>query len=257
MGQDDSIAESLMYKLSVLIVAFLLVGPPAIAGNFYIGGSIGVSMIDDTVDAAITLPAELGVLPDEVSLNGRPFDSNETASGITIGWNANDWLAVELGYTDFGNTGQSLPTGFIGPVPLVTPGIPSIGVLPNFGGFASFPVSSNANAAALSVEEWSIGAKFRKTLISNLSANWSIGITRAQFDADGQLTINELVTLDPLVINRIDLPYASPESETGFNFGLGFTWRFSDRFSADIGYRRHDTRVIDVETVALQLIVTL
>ena len=246
-----------MYKQSALIVAFLLVGPPVIAGDFYIGGSIGVSMIDDTVDAANTLPVELGVFPEEFSLNGRAFDSNETASGITIGWNANDWLAVELAYTDFGNTGQSLPTGLFSQVPLVTPAVSPIGIPPNFGGFVSVPIFSNTNAAALSVEEWSIGAKFRKTLISNLSANWSIGITRAQFDADGQLTINELVTLDPLVINRIGLPYASPKSETGFNFGLGFAWRFSDRYSADIGYRRHDTRVIDVETVALQLIVTL
>lgn len=246
-----------MHKQSGLIFAIFIVGPPAIADSFYIGGSIGVSMIDDTVDAAITSPGQPGELPDEISINGRPFDSNETASGITIGWNANDWLAVELGYTDFGNTGQSLTTGFFGPVPLVTPLEPPIEIPPNFGGFVAFPISLNANAAALSVEEWSIAAKFSKTLISDLSANWSIGITRAQFDADGQLTINELVTLDPLVINRINLPYASPENETGFNFGLGFAWRFSDRFSADIAYRRHDTRVIDVETVTLQLIVTL
>jgi len=233
-----------------LIIAVLLVGPPAIADTFYFGANIGVSMIDDTANATLTSSSAPGVLPDEISLDGRTFDSNETASGIFVGWNANDWLAVEFGYTDLGNTGQSLPIGFFGPVPLVIP--PA-----NFGGLIAVPASFNANASALGVEEWFIAAKFSKSLISGVAANWSVGITRAQFDADGQLTISEIVTLNPLVINRITRPYASPESETGFNFGFGVAWDFSDRFSADIGYRRHDTRVIDVESVMLQLIVTL
>ncbi len=246
-----------MHKQLVLIAAVLLLGSPAIAGDFYVGVSVGVSSIDDTVDTAITSSAPLGELPDEFSLNGRPFDSNETASGITIGWNARDWLAVELSYTDLGNTGQSLPTPFIGPVPLVTPAIRPNFIPPNVITVPTVAVLSNVNAASLEVEEWSIAARFRKSLISNLSANWSVGISRAHFDADGQLAILELVTLNPSVVNRIDVPYASPKSETGFNLGLGFEWRFSDRYSADIGYRRHDTRVIDVETVTLRLVVTL
>lgn len=255
-----------MYRQFVLAVAVLLAAPLAVAGNFYIGGSVGVSMIDGTVDTATPSLIGFGELPSEVSLNGRRFDSNETASGFTVGWNAKDWLSVELGYTDFGSTGQSLPSGlfgpvpppsFFGPVPIVTPTNPPLPIPPNFGGIISVPVSPNLFAAALSVEEWSIAAKFRKSLIADLSANWSIGITRAQFDAEGQLTVNEIVTLDPLVLNTRDLPYASPEDETGYNFGFGFEWRFSERFAADIAYRRHDTRVIDVETVILQLTVTL
>ena len=255
-----------MYRQFALAAAILLVAPLAVAGSFYIGGSVGVSMIDDTVDTSVPSLVSFGEFSNEIPLDGRSFDSNETASGFTIGWNAKDWFSVELGYTDFGNTGQSLPsgllgpvppTGFFGPVPIVTPADPPIPIPPNFGGVISFPASPNLFAAALSVEEWSITAKFRKSLISDLSANWSIGVTRARFDAEGQLTVNEVVTLDPLVLNTIDLPYASPDDETGFNFGLGFEWRFSERFSADIGYRRHDTRVIDVETVILQLIVAL
>lgn len=261
-----SIAGSLMFRQFALAVAFFLVAPLAVAGNFYIGGSVGVSIFDDTVDTATPSLAAFGQLPNEISLNGRSFDSNETASGFTIGWNEKDWFSVELGYTDFGNSGQSLPsglfgpappTGFFGPLPTVTLADPPIPIPPNIGVAISFPVSPNLFAAALSVEEWSITAKFRKSLISDLAANWSIGVTRAQFDAEGQLTVNEIVSLDPLVLNTIDLPYASPKDETGFNFGFGLEWRFSERFSADIGYRRHDTRVIDVETVTLQLIVTL
>ena len=132
-----------------------------------------------------------------------------------------------------------------------------IGIPPILGdGFVSIAVIV-PNAAVLEIEEWSIAAKFRKTLFSKLSANWSVGVTHAQFEALGQVTVNEIVSLNPLVFNPVAIPYASPESETGFNFGLGFAWDFNDRFSADIGYRRHDTRVIDAETVTLRLIFTL
>ncbi|MCP4302609.1 MAG: hypothetical protein GY783_18655 [Gammaproteobacteria bacterium] len=246
-----------MHNRSRLIIAILLVGPPASADTFYFGANIGVSIIDDTANAALSSSSALGVLPDEISLDGRPYDSNETASGAFIGWNANDWLAVEFGYTDLGNTGQSLPIGFVGPVPLAMPPALPTDIPPGGGLVAAFPTSFNSNASALGVEEWFIAAKFSKSLISDLAANWSVGITHAQFDADGRLTINEIVTLNPLVINRMTRPYASPESEIGFNFGFGFAWDFNGRFSADIGYRRHDTRVIDVETVTLQLIITL
>lgn len=231
----------------LLIGALFMLGPPAIAGDFYVGASIGVSMIDGTVDTANNPP-------DGISLNGRSFDSNETTKGITIGWNAKDWIAVELAYTDFGNAGQetpvlTVPTGPIEFNPPVSP--PFIDPPP----VVFFP-SSIFGGSALAVEEWSLAARFRKALVSGLSANWSVGITRAQFDAEGSLSVAEVVTVNPLVVNRVEVPYASPEDETGYYFGFGFEWGFSDLFSADIGYRRHDTRVIDVETVTLRLIAT-
>ena len=166
-------------------------------------------------------------------------------------------MAIEVGYTDLGKTNQSLSVGFLTAVPLpIPPGLP-ISIIPGPLIIPSFPTNINANAAALGVEEWSISAKFSKSVISDLSANWSVGITQAQFDADGQLTISEIVTLNPLVISPVTRSYASPDSEIGFNFGFGFAWDFNDRFSADIGYRRHDTRVINVDTVTLRLKVTL
>jgi len=257
MTQYDSAEGIYVHNKSSLIIAILLVTPPAIADSFYIGGSIGVSMIDDRVDASADTFGEPGVLSNEVSLNGLGFDSNETASGVFVGWNANDWLALEVGYTDLGNTGQSLIAGSFATVPLtIQPGGPIFRSPPAFFIAAGF-TALNTNAASLDIEEWSISAKFSKSLISDLSANWSVGITQAQFDADGQFTISEIVTLNPLVINPVTRPYASPESDTGFNFSFGFAWDFNDRFSADIGYRKHDTRVIDVDTVTLRLIVTL
>lgn len=245
-----------MYKPVSLITTFLLLAQPAIADTFYFGGNIGVSMIDDTVDAAPTSVSGPGVFPDQISLNGQPFDSNETAWGAFVGWNAYDWLAIELGYTDLGNAGQDLPFGFFEQTPLTISQVVPISFIPAAFIIAA-PAPSASSAPALSIEEWSIAAKFSKTLISSLSANWSVGITRAHFDVEGQLTVSELVTLVPLEFRQTSLPYAAPDSETGFNLGFGFAWGFNDRFSADIGYQKHDTRVIDVETVALRLIVTL
>jgi len=256
MTQFDSAKGRYVHSQSGLIIAILLVASPAIADTFYFGGTIGVSMFDDTADAALTSSSGPGVLPDEISIDGQLFDSNETTSGVFIGWNANDWLAIEFGYTDLGKTDQSLSVGFLTAVPLtIPPGLP-ISTF-SFSAISAFPTNFNANAAALGVEEWSISAKFSKSLISDLSANWSVGITQAQFDADGQLTFSEIITFVPLVISPVTRPYASPGSETGFIFGFGFAWDFNDRFSVDVGYRKHDTRVFDVDTVTLRLKITL
>jgi len=163
-----------------LIAALMLVIQPAIADTFYIGGSIGVSMIDDTASAPLTTAVAPILLPSEISLNGLVFDSNETASGLFIGWNATNWLALEFGYTDLGDASPS-GFGFFGTVSLTQPIVPIV-PLPNFGGIVAFSAPPGTNAT-LGIEEWSIAAKFRKSLFSKLSANWSVGITHARFDA--------------------------------------------------------------------------
>lgn len=121
-----------------------------------------------------------------------------------------------------------------------------------FGCFGAISVRLDLNGSALDIEAWSISARISKPLISKLSANWLVGITQSQIDAGGQLTINEIVSLNPLVLNRMDNPFALPESETGFNFGFGFAWDFGDRYFAEVGYRKYDTRVIELDTVTLQ-----
>jgi len=238
-----------------LVVSMLLLGPAAIAETFYIGGSIGVSMIDDTVKTDATSFFQPSTRPNEIPLNGRALDSNETAYGIFLGWRAKKWLAVEFGYTDLGKSEQSLQLPAF--VLVVPPPIPA----PIPPGVTPFPPVITAPLVAdrptLSIEEWSLTAKFSKPLISGFSANWSVGVTNAKFDAGGQLTVSEVVTLDPLVINSVSIPYVSPDSEIGYKFGFGFAWKFSGRFSADIGYLRHDLQVIDVDTVTLQLILAL
>lgn len=238
-----------------LVVSALLLSPVTIAETFYVAGSIGVSMVDDTANADLTSSFQPGELPSEISLNGSAFNSEEPAYGIILGWRAKNWLAVEFGYTDLGESKQSLqfPT-----FNLVAPPPGPIEFPPGFTGFVgAFAAPLNADGPSLGIEEWSLAARFSKSLISGFSANWSVGITHVEFDAGGQLVINEIITLDPLVVNSTNIPYASPDNEIGYKFGFGFAWKFNDRFSADIGYQRHDTRVIDVETVALQLILSL
>lgn len=60
-----------------------------------------------------------------------------------------------------------------------------------------------------------------------------------------------------MVTERIHVVYASPGGETELRCGFGFDWRFSDRFAVELGYRRHDTRVLDIEAVTVQLVVSL
>lgn len=238
-----------------LIVSALLLSPIAKAETFYIGASIGVSTVDDIVSADLTSSSQPGELPGEISLNGNAFDTNEPAYGIIFGWHAKNWLAVELGYTDLGESKQTIRAPFVGTVtPSIIPVDPLPGPINFFGGFAA-PV--NLDGPTLRITEWSLAARFSKYLISELSANWLIGITHNQFEAGGQLTINEIVTVDPLVLNSVSIPYASPDNEIGYKFGFGFAWKFNDRFSADIGYQRHDTQIVDIESIALQLILSL
>ena len=238
-----------------LVAAALLIGPVAIADSFYVAGSVGVSMIDDTAAADSRVSSQPGVPPAEISLNGLAFESDETAYGVAIGWQARNWLAVELGYTNLGEAEWrsqfpvfSIFTPTFAPVPLPP------GVIPG-GAVSATPLMPDG--PTLGIEELSLAARFSASLTQALSANWSVGITHVQFDADGEFVFFELVTPGLLAFNPVEIPYASPDNEIGYNFGFGFEWAFNDRFSADIGYRRHDTQVIDVDTVTLRLILSL
>ena len=64
-----------------LVASALLLSPIATAQTFYVGASIGVSMVDDIVSADLTSSSQPGELPDEVSLNGSAFDSDEPSYG--------------------------------------------------------------------------------------------------------------------------------------------------------------------------------
>jgi len=197
------------------------------------------------------------MLPGEISLSGFSFDSDETAWGIFGGWRVRDWVAVELGYRDLGNTGQDLrlTPGVFG-TPLFTPTItvpPPVPFVPPDGFITSaFPLP-DIPGAALSAEEWSVTAKFRKDLTADWSANWTVGISRTDFEAEGSLTINELVSTDPFIFNTTSIPYASPDAETGFVWGLGFGWQATDAIELDLGFRQNKSGVIDIESASLRL----
>ena len=238
-----------------LIASALLLSPVAGAETFYIGASIGVSSIDDIASTDLTSSSQPGELPGEISLNGSSFDSSEPAFGITLGWRAKDWLALELGYTDLGESKQTLRAPGFG---TFTPPVNLFDIPPSpigFDGVLASPL--DFGGPTLGIEEWSLAARFSTSLVSGLSANWSVGITHNQFEAEGELIINEIVTLNPLVFDSTSIPYVSPDNEIGYKFGFGFAWKFNDRFSADIGYQRRDTQVVDVESIALQLILSL
>ena len=231
---------------------FAVLFSSAAAAEFYIGGSVGTSRFDDTVDDPGNFRFFGSELPSEISLNGLLLDQSETALGAFVGWRTNDWLSLELGYSDLGEAAQR-SLGVIGigipfRVPLNSP--------PDPGFFTRIPPTV-AGPAAMGIEEWSVTAKFSKPLVSKLSANWLIGISLAEFDAVGELTLREIVSFDPLEFRNVTIPFASPDSDEGIVYGFGFAWEFSDRFSADLGYRKHDTPVFDVETLSARFIVGL
>lgn len=202
--------------------------------NFYISVNLGVSMIDGSAHADPNQTTDPGTLPAEISINGLSFDSNETAWGALVGWNATDWFALELGYADLGNVGEELLTGF--------------------------PISSivSTNAVALNIDEWYFGTKFRLPLSSKFSANWFAGISRAEFEAQGQVE-SFLVILGGALsrVERVITPFASPDQETGLIWGFGFAWAINERLSLDLDYRQHNTQVINVDTISLGFSVSM
>ena len=250
-----------MLRYPALIVATCLLAPAAFADSFYVAGRVGVATVDDV---AKTDPVSFGPAdepPAAIPVGGRLFDSSDTAAGLTVGWKAREWLAIELGYTDLGKAEQKRSAPFVGPAlispdPIIVPSpLPPVIRPGPIGGVIAAPFAPGV--ATLRVEEWSLAARFSARLVSSLSANWSVGVSRAEFESGGQLTLQRIVSTDPLAIESTELSFVSPGSETGFTLGLGFAWSFNERFSADLGYKRHYTQVLDVESVTLQLVLTL
>ena len=243
---------------TIVVITILSAASPTYADNFYFGGNLGMSMTDDMANTD-TLPLFApGPAPIEAPLYGRSYDTNETSWGLVAGWNMRDWFALELSYTDLGNAGEN-PFGVF-PFGIIVPSTPPLGnpppdvtPVPPVSFETVFPTS----LIALETEEWSLNARFQKTLFSRLSANWAIGISRAEFEAKGNTRF--MTSFDPLTGQSVsfNIPIASPGSETGWNWGAGFGWDVNDWLSLDLGYRKHDTKVLDIETVSLRVMFTL
>ena len=247
-----------MPRLLPLVIA-VFAAAPAIADGFYVAADLGISSYDDTVRTDVSGFSDASGTPDSLPMNGQPFDSNETAWGVAVGWQARDWLAIELGFTDLGNSGQDTSAPFFGPIlipndPIFLPGPPPN---PNFDpndyvatGFPAFP-----GRAALDVEEWSLSARFKRQLGDQFSANWLVGVTRADYAAEGTFPVTEIdTTLFPPDVTIVEVPYAAPDAETGLLWGLGFGWQATASTSVEITYRQHKTDVIDIDTTSLRLL---
>ena len=197
--------------------------------RFYVGARSGVSQYGGTADTsaptAFSFPP-----PTEISIAGLPFKSDETAWGVYGGWRVKEWLAVEVGFNDLGNTGRRT-------FAVISPGLAGI----------------TTSGVAVDVEELYLGTRFTIPLSQRWNANWLAAITRATFDAEGSLPLIIGVpffgTPSPVVAQRI--PYASPDDETGFVWGFGFGWEFADRWGLDLGYRQHDAQVFDVDSFSV------
>ena len=79
--------------LSLLMVASLLFAPKAMAGDIYVGAALTQSYVDEQVDA------------DGVDIL---LDGDTTGMRLALGYLINDYFAVELAHTDFGDLNESV-----------------------------------------------------------------------------------------------------------------------------------------------------
>jgi OmpA-like transmembrane domain len=224
----------------IVTITLLALGASASAEpRFYAGASLGASRFDDTASTGAHFP-DFGP---GVPIDFQTFHSSETAWGASFGWQAKRWLAVELGYSDLGNSGTDLS------VLQAFPSLPSPGVsygppLPpgSYGVAVQF-----RNSVALGIADWHVGTRFSVPLSPRFQANWLAAVSRARFDVQGVVSVLPVFGGEPPTY----VPFVSPGDETGLVWGFGFGWRVNSWLSLDLAFRRHDTRVLDVDTASL------
>lgn len=249
--------------LNRLAVCFaLLITTPVYAEGFYLGGELGVAATDDIVDTDRVSPVApcAACVPSEVSLSGVRLDAQETAWSLFAGWNVRDWLSLELAYADLGEPGD--------PLYLVPPLLYNFGVVPAIDPDAYFaenpPALGTAGVlavdlgwAALGIEEVSVNAVFRHALAKDFSAWWSLGLSFVSFEADGYFETIEIISLQPSVFEVHQVPFATPDDETGYRWGFGAEYAINERFALELGYRRHELQVIETDALSLRFLVRL
>ena len=150
-----SLTRTLMFLLLVGGVSFATQRAESAQSRFYAGVGVGRSSVDGRaqVPARITLSP---TLPTDVPVSGLPFDDHDTAWSAFAGYTANDYVGVELGFWNHGTFDSQL---------------------------------LGQNPASLSIKEWYFGATLSYPLFNRLSLAGSAGVSRAQFDADGTVTV--------------------------------------------------------------------
>jgi hypothetical protein len=194
--------------------------------GFHAGIAVGRSSFDGTakVPPRILLSPPSN-FPTDVAISGLPFKGDNTAWSAFVGYTANQYLGVELGYWDHGSFDLDL---------------------------------TGTQSASVRAKELYFGATLHYPLVSRLSVSASAGISRAKFDADGTLTVLVLIPGSgpfgpPIGFGPATLPIASPEDETGGYWRAGLDWRFSDSLEAGLSYGKRDVQVFQIKSTALSL----
>jgi Outer membrane protein beta-barrel domain len=239
----------------------LLVSTPGLAGSLYVGGDLGVAATDDVIDTAPTLRCGANCLPSEVSLDGLRLDAQETAWSLFAGWDVRDWLSLELAYTDLGESEGSLEPGAPLLLHTLPPGVVAVidpdaffGNSPPAVGIAS---AIDFGSASLGVQEVSVNMVFRHALTKSFSAWWSLGLSLATFETPGYYETIEIISFQPTVWEMRQIPFATPDDETGYRWGFGAEYALNERFGLELGYRRHELQVVDTETLSLRFLIRL
>lgn len=213
-----------MRRTTILVLTLALAATDARAEVLHVGGSLGAARFEGTADA--DRPDFVGPVPEVISIDGSPFESTESTWSVHGGWQIKRWLALEAGFSDLGNSGVE-----------------------QIVGITSIPGVLQTRRRSIAIEEWQVAARFSVALSQRFSADWVVGLTRAQFDVDGSIPLR----LGPAPFFEIEeVPFESPDDETGLVWGFGFGWKLHERVRLGIEYRQHNTRVLDIDTLSIQ-----
>jgi hypothetical protein len=209
------------------------------ADGFYAGVGVGHASVDGRAHAAPIISfSPSPVLPTSAPINGLPFDDDDTAWTAFVGYDATRYLGVEGGYWNHGTFESRISTGFDRPT--------------------------------LKIEEWYFGATLRYPIWSRLSLTGSAGVSRAQFEVDGEIGVVVIPPpgqggqpIFPPVPGPIigvfplnPIPFQSPEDETGGYWRIGLNWRFTDAIETAVSFGKRDVDVLDVDSLALSVLYT-
>ncbi len=215
------------------------------AERLYLVGGLGYSSSDGIV--AIDRQS-VDLSPSATGFSGAslPIDDSDFSWHALAGYRLNDYFGLEAGFFDLG----------------------SFRAKPN--ALFAFP-----NEAEIGVRQIYIGARFRAPVYKKLYAAWTIGATRASFDARGNLLVEQIVLSnppplpppifitpgEPTVVGPVRpapvINFVDPDDEYGFLLGFGFELPVTNKISLGLDYRRHDARIQTIETIDLSLILGL
>ena len=217
-------------KVTSVLFALLVVSNASLAREwpFYAGIGFQYAASNSTANTDAAPPSSFP--PESISLDGLPFDDDDSGWNAAIGYQFVDFFAVELGYEDLGAFDSSANFAVLGGGEIETP--------------------------SLSVKGATLKAQFQYPFTERFRATWHLGIMRAEFEAGGALTFPS-VPFPPFPVPPIEavtVPYADPGRETGYFFGFGGSWRFHPHFEVELAYSRKNLEVLEFDTIGLRLL---